>query len=388
MSETTERTGIAHRLLTHLEDAYGAVEDDTTPAAGGRTTLDLVIDIGNSETYALVVRDGQLMKPIRLPSVKSLRGANMAALLADRGRPGDAGALGADEHVITVDGIDRFVGGLAISSSAYPTTARGSEARYADGWNLDFLYAAVGALTRGVEHITARVVTALPYGLWAPHQAEVTAALLNGKKPHFFSYNGQPKRLTIREATVEREGHIAWWALPAEWRQGTTLIIDWGGHTANIVLVDSKGNVVPGRAMTQPVGCETILDDLSTELPRTLSLPERAALLGALRDGLSSFALNMGGQPLEIMPRAQARFADAARTFAQKLTATIPQQDRATFGAVVLVGGTTYTTATSLRERIPVLRTMAKDHEFANLLGAAIRHGLVGAQPVKAKGKK
>lgn len=388
MSETSERQGIAHRLLTHLEDTYRGAEDDTAVVGSSRTSLELVIDIGNSETYALAVRDGHLMKPIRLPSVKSLRGANLAALLADRGRPGDAGALGPDEHVITADGIDRFVGGLAISSAAYPTTARGSEARYADGWNLDFLYAAVGALTRGAEHITARVVTGLPYGLWAAHQAEVTMALLNGKRPHLFSYNGQPKRLVIRDATVEREGHIAWWALPAEWRQGTTLIIDWGGHTANIVLVDSKGDVVPGRAMTQPVGCETILDDLSAELPRTLTMTERTALLAALRDELTSFVIGVAGQPIDIMPRARARFVDAARTFAQKLTATIPQQDRATFGAVALVGGTAYTTATPLRERIPILRTVAKDHEFVNLLGMAIRHGLVGAQPAKAKGKK
>jgi hypothetical protein len=386
MSETTERTGVAHRLLTHLEDAYGVSVDDATEVQGGRTSLELVIDIGNSETYALAVRDGQLLKPIRLPSVKSMRGANMAALLAERGRPGDVSALSADEHIITTDGIDRFVGGLAITSSAYPTTARGSEARYADGWNLDFLYAAVGALSRGAEHITARVVTALPYGLWAPHQAEVQAALINGKKSHRFSYNGQPKQLIVREATVEREGHIAWWALPADWRQGTTLVLDWGGHTCNIVLVDNSGAVVPGRAMTQPVGCETILDDLSTELPRPLTLTERTGLLAALRDGQGAFVIGVGGQGLDIMARARARFADAARTFAQKLTATIPQQDRAMIGSVALVGGTAYTTANALRERLPVLKTLTKDHEFANLLGAAIRHGLIGA--AKSKGKK
>lgn len=388
MSETTERAGVAHRLLTHLEDVYGAdAAVEVSSASGPRVGLDLVIDIGNSETYALAVRDGQLLKPIRMPSVKSVRGANAAQLLAERGRAGEWAALGADEHVVTTaGGIDRFVGGLAITSSVYPTTARGSEERYADGWNLDFLFAAVGALTKGAEHITARVVTALPYGLWAAHQADVSAALLNGRKPHSFIYNGQAKRLAIREATVEREGHVAWWALPVEWRQGLTLVLDWGGHTCNIVLVDAAGEVVPGRAMTQPVGCETILDDLSAELPRPLTISERAALLAAIRDRLPVFTIGVNGQALDIMPRALARFGDAARTFAQKLTATISQQDRAMIGAVALVGGTAYTAAAPLRERIPVLKTLAKDHEFANLLGAAIRHGLIGPKP--AKGKK
>lgn len=383
-----ERAGVAHRLLTHLEDAYGVdvAAETGEVVAGSRVTIDMVIDIGNSETYALAVRDGQLLKPIRMPSVKSMRGATAAQLLAERGRAGDWAALGVDEHVVTgPDGIDRFVGGLAISSSAYPTTARGSEERYADGWNLDFLYAAVGALTRGAEHITARVVTALPYGLWAAHQSDVSATLLNGRKPHSFSYNGQPKRLTIREASVEREGHVAWWALPVEWRQSLTLILDWGGHTCNIVLVDAAGDVVPGRGMTQPVGCETILDDLSAELPRPLTIGERAALLSALRDELAAFTIPVGGASLDIMPRAKARFRDAAKTFAQKLTATISQQDRAMISSVVLVGGTAYTTATPLRERIAVLKTLPKDHEFANLLGAAIRHGLIGPRPAKGK---
>lgn len=378
MSETTEnRTGVAHRLLTYLEDT-GEAPVSTTD--GARVTIDLAIDIGNSETYALAVCDGKPLKPIRIPSIKSVRGASARQLLSDRQRLGDWAALAADEHVVTVDGIDRFVGGLAITSSAYPTSARGSEERYGDGWNLDFLYAAVGVLTRGAAHVTARVITALPYGLWPAHQSGVTAAL---RRTHRYSYNGEAKTLAVTSVTVEREGHTAWWALPPAWREAPVLILDWGGHTCNIVLVDPQGNVVPGRAMTQPVGCETILDDISTDLPRPLSIGERAALLEILRDGGERYLIPVDGQRLDVLPVARRRFADAARTFAQKLMATISPQDRAQIGTIALVGGTTYFAAAGLRERVPV-QTLPKDHEFANLLGTAIRHGLIGP----AKGKR
>lgn len=374
---------VTHRLITYLEDAYGVVPEATGESLGPNVHLDLVIDIGNSETYALAVIDGRLVKPIRLPSVKSVRrGMKAAALLAERGRPGDWRALGSNEHVVVSGGVERFVGQLAITDAVHSTAARGSEERYSDGWNLDFLYAAVGALTPGVERITARVITGLPYDLWGTHQEAVVTAL---KRRHEFDYNGQPKQITVKGVSVEREGHSAWWALPAAWRGGLVLVLDWGGHTCNILLVNAEGRIVNG--MTQPVGYETILDDISAELPRPLTLVERAELQAAIRDGARQYLIPVGGDSFDALPVAQRLVADAATTFAQKLKATIPQQQRLMIGTAALVGGTTYAMAAPLTQLIPVLKTLPKEHEFANLLGNAIKHGLIGEKTAGRRGK-
>jgi hypothetical protein len=235
----TDKSG-AHRLLTYLEDEYGVASDEM-PEATGTTKLDLVIDIGNSETYALGVVGGFMGKPLRLPSIKSVRGANAAALLSSRGRAGDWRALAADEHVVTAKGVDRFVGQLAVRSATFPTSARGSEERYSDGWNLDFLYAAVGKLTGNSDRVQARIITGLPFDLWGGFQGVVKSAL---KGSHEFQYNGVAKRLTVTSVEVEREGHSAWWALPAAWKTGLVLVLDWGGHTCNILLIAPDGTVV------------------------------------------------------------------------------------------------------------------------------------------------
>lgn len=382
MNDELTGAGTAPKLLVYLEDQYGPAVESATPASNGTVTMDLVIDIGNSETYALAVVGGKALRPIRMPSLKSLRGANAARLLAERGRPGDWRALGMDEHVVTVDGIDRYVGRLAAETAAHATHARGSEERYSDGWNLDYLYAAVGVLTPGVEVVRATVVTGLPFDLWAAHQAQVTKAL---RRTHRFTYNGQAKQLTVTQATVEREGVAAWHVLPADWRAGLTLLLDWGGHTCNIVLVAADGAIVDG--MTQPVGMETILDDISLAAPRPLTTAERAGLLIALRDVQAAFRIPHQGGQVDVLPLAERYMNDAAQTFAQKLKASIPQSQRAQLGAVVLVGGTAYALGARLLKHIPVLKQLAKDHEFANLLGSAMKHGLIGERKVAKKGR-
>jgi hypothetical protein len=382
MSDETMSGVTGAKLLVYLEDQYGPAEATATPTDGA-VTIDLVIDIGNSEVYAMATSGGKALRPLRMASLKSLRGANAAKLLAERGRPGDWKALAGDEHVVTVDGIDRYVGRLAAETATHAAHARGSEERYSDGWNLDYLYAAIGALTSGAAVVRASVVTGLPFDLWAAHQADV-AKTIKGK--HSFSYNGQPKTLTVTSVAVEREGVSAWHALPAEWRTGgPMLIIDWGGHTANIVVMAADGAIVDG--MTQPVGCETILDDISQALPRPLTTAERAGLLVALRDGAAAFTIPHNGRAIDVLPAAAKHFDDAALTFSQKLKAAIPQAMRSQLSTIALVGGTAYAIGARLARHIPPLKLLAKDHEFANLLGNASKHGLLGGAKTTKKGK-
>jgi hypothetical protein len=145
------------------------------------------------------------------------------------------------------------------------------------------------------------------------------------------------------------------------------------------------GQIVNG--MTQPVGCETILDDISATLPRPMSTPERAGLLAAIRDRAPSYTIPVAGKVYDVMPTAARFFAGAADVFAQKLKASIPQAQRAMISAAVLVGGTAYAVGEALAQRIPILRMLPRDHEFANLIGNARKHGLIGEAPT-AKTKK
>jgi hypothetical protein len=107
------------------------------------------------------------------------------------------------------------------------------------------------------------------------------------------------------------------------------------------------------------------------------------AMQAAIRDEADAFVIPFGSDMIDVLPIARRYITDAVRTFAQKLKATIPQQQRSMIATVALVGGTAYAVAEELRKEIPVLKTLTREHEFANLVGNAAKHGLIEA---KAKG--
>ena len=59
------------------------------------------------------------------------------------------GKLERDEHVIERDGVERFVGRLAVEHIAAASSGRGSDARYHDGTTLDFILAGIAAALPG-----------------------------------------------------------------------------------------------------------------------------------------------------------------------------------------------------------------------------------------------
>jgi hypothetical protein len=351
---------LAAELLVNLHENGVPVE-----VLADAVTAKVVIDIGNSETYALM-EIGETTRLIRFPSIKSVRGANAQMVMENRGSPGKWNVFGNDEHVVTVDGLDTFVGNLALRASRYPENVSGSETRYFDGWNLDFLFAAVGALTPGAERINAQVITFIPFSLWGNAYQKAIASL---KKSHTFNYNGKTKKLSVTSVTVEREGHAAWYSLDRV--EGDTLILDWGGGTCNIVLVNQHGDVVNGA--TVPVGVETIMEDVSIQLPRALNFNERTQLLAHLKDG-KDFNLTINGKSESVSKLASKIFQRAALNFRQKLYAMIPVDVRARLARITMVGGAPYFIK---KEDIDIASLVIPSNpELRNLYGAAMKNGI------------
>ena len=131
------------------------VATDAAPIA-----VDVVADIGNARTVVLVRRDGEdVPMALTMPSVRSLHGAFSWELFAARGlAPQSWGKLERDEHVIERDGVERFVGRLAVEHIAAASSGRGSDARYHDGTTLDFILAGIAAALPGASKITARLL--------------------------------------------------------------------------------------------------------------------------------------------------------------------------------------------------------------------------------------
>jgi hypothetical protein len=344
------------------------------------TVYEVGADVGNARTV-ITVRDPQSGKisDVRFPSVKSLRGASARSLFAQRGISlGQWSRLRDVDHILTVDGIERFIGLLAVEQAAVADAARGSDSRYYDGFIDDFLLAGVATALPKVNEITIRLSVVVPAELWGGINERVATALTRSFR---YAYNGREVSLNVVETIVLREGHAAWYVLPEHQRGGRTLVIDGGGRTFNIVALD--GGLLSAPPKTLDLGIEGVLDDVDNTLinqgARALTLRERIALQDALRKN-EPYSINHDRQKVAIDPIAKAHFKSAAQSFAQVLRARVPL---AMADHLWLVGGAVYFMADTLQANIPGL-CVPDDAEALNAYGALA--ALVDA-PIK-KGRK
>jgi hypothetical protein len=370
------------RLAAYMEATMTTETLPTTEYIVTKETarFSLVVDPGNQTTAWLAADDAGVVTAGAFPSALSLRGANVQRLLRERGES----QLRADEHVITRTGeggahLDTYVGALAYSADVWANT-RGSADRYSDvAWNLYLFQVAAALAAPNAKRISANIVTMLPPGLWASQQAAVRAMLVG---EHRYNYNGREIVLTVRDVAVEREGHAAWWALPADERsEGLSLVFDWGGGTVNALLVEADGTSERKPVTFDGLGLETVLDDVSADLARPLSIRERESLKDALRDG-TPFSIYADGGAVDVAVIARARLVQAA----QQIGAIIkPKFSAAALGAlrrIYLIGGTAYVAADAMRavfSRVQVPTTVKP--ELLNVVGAATKSGLISAAP-------
>lgn len=332
--------------------------------------VSVAIDPGNGRVAAIVVGDNGQAKTITFPSAKSLRGASSYQLFARRGlRAGSFGQLRADEHIISWDGIERFVGRLAVEEAAQQSDARNSATRYYDGWINDYVLVAIARATNAPS-VSARVALGVPAELWADVQADVIKAL---KGTHRFEYNGTARTVRINEVIVDREGQAAWRVLPENQRNGRVFIIDIGDGTANIIqLLDGEIK----RSTTLQLGVATILDDLDNALIgrglRKMTQGERIGLMDALRDQ-QPYSYTVNNRPVAIDQLAKSYFNDATTTFVQLLQSRLPlgQADHIWF-----IGGAVYFMGDRMQQLIPVLKMPTSSPELMNALGYAQALGI------------
>ncbi len=344
------------------------VADETTDAPSA--TVDVVADVGNGRTAILVIADG-MTREVIMPSSRSLRGASSYQLFARRELPaGSWSSLKADEHIITRNGIEHFVGRLAVEEASAASDARNSATRYTDGWTLDFLFAGIARALPRATTITARIITGVPAELWAEVQADV-AKTIKGK--HSYSYNGRDVTLRVTDVQVLREGQAAWKVLPEGQREGKTFLFDIGDGTANILqIVD--GDV--RKSVTLPLGVGTILDDLDNTLLgkgwRKLTGAERIDLMNAMRDG-NNYSYTVDNHARRVDELARAQFTDAAETFVQVIRSKLPldQADH-----LWLIGGGVYFLGDTLQTLLPALKVARTSPEMLNVQGYAASIGI------------
>lgn len=345
---------------------------DAAPVA-----CEVAADIGNARSVVLI-RSADQPTPIEvaMPSVRTLGSAFSWKLFAARGLPAESwAALRPGEHVLERDGVERFLGALALEQSGAASGGRGSDHRYHDGTTIDFILAAVASALPGAPRVAVRLTTMLPISLW--HLAPQVERALAGS--HKVRYNGRDVTIQIRSVAVRREAEAALDSLDGD-VSGPLVIVDVGGRTANVALF-KDGQYRDGA--TLELGVQVALDHLDDALRgrglRPLTLLERDELEASLIAG-RPYSYICDGQSARIDTFARVQLDATARALVQELRRVVPI-DRAR--RIVLVGGGSYGPLFGT-----VVRAEIDQVEPGGLRALANVYGALGAVPVKGKGKK
>ena len=339
----------------------------------------MAADVGNARTALLVQVGESAPTLIRMPTVRSLDVVFARDLFDRRGLPPAAwDALAPDEHVLTQDGVDRFLGRLAIEYARSPSSGRGSDARYSDGTTTAFMLAGLAAAAPRARSFVVRCATLLPIALWSQHATAVVSSL---RAPQRFAYNGRALEARFEQVLPLREGVAAYHGL-AQPPQGRAVIVDGGGRTVNVALFND-GQYVDGATIDH-MGVESALDALDRQLEidgvRRLTLAERLELQAAMRDG-QPYAIAHRQSRVRLDPLARRVFDATAQTLVQEIKRLV-KIEAAESGA--FVGGAAYAPffGRVVNDALPVLELIAEP-EHCNVVGALAQ--LSGQPPKKAR---
>lgn len=364
--------------LCESEDSMTAIDLPTLPMTAHPVTaiLDVAADVGNGQTVVIV---GEPM--IVMPSAVSMTGASSYQLFSERRLPmGSWDQLDRDDHVFQWEGseVETFVGALALETRE-SSTARGSNARYADGWTLPLILCGIAAARPRETTLTVRLATGVPAKLWGQIAPQVEASL---KKTHRFRYNGRDMRVTITSVIVEQEGPVVASVLPERFRRGRLLLVDIGERTTNVALIVDG---VLKSATTKDVGVGGVIDDVNKALLgrgwRELTAVERAGLRGALAAG-DSYSYVVGNKPQAIDKIARSFFENGARMLVRELRSLAPvdQADHQ-----VIVGGGVYFFGATLKGELPAAWMPESDAEYLTARAYAMTLGMPAKKTKKVR---
>jgi hypothetical protein len=330
----------------------------------------MAADVGNARTELLIQIGEGAPTLISMPTVRSLDVVFARDVFERRGLSADAWqTLAPDEHILTQDGIERFLGRLALDYARAPSSGRGSDARYSDGTTATFLLAGLAAAAPRARQFVVRCATLLPISLWAQHATEVATSL---RTIHRYSYNGRPIEARIESVLVLREGAAAYRALAQPPL----------GRTVNVALFND--GVYLDGATIDHMGVEAALDALDRQLEidgvRRLTLAERLELQGAMRDD-HPYTISHRQVAVRVDPLARRVFDATARTLVQEIRRLV-KIEAAERGA--FVGGAAYAPffGQVVSDALPVLE-LVSEPEHCNVVGALAQ--LSGQAPKKAR---
>jgi hypothetical protein len=336
------------------------------PAESTRVAVTMAADVGNARTAVLVQLGDAAPTLVTMPTVRSLDVVFARDVFERRSLPADAWyALAPDEHIVTHDGVDRFLGRLAVDYARAPSSGRGSDARYSDGTTTAFILAGLAAAAPKARQFVVRCATLLPIGLWAQRATEVAASL---RGVYHYSYNGRPIEARFDDVLPLREGVAAYAALPQP-LHGRAVIVDGGGRTVNVALFND-GVYVDGATIDH-MGVEAALDALDRQLEldgvRCLTLAERLELQAAMREG-HAYTISHRQVAVRVDPLARRVFDATARTLVQEIRRLV-KIEAAQRGA--FVGGAAYAAffGQLVNDALPVLE-LVSEPEHCNAIGA------------------
>lgn len=311
------------RKVQHMEPTTTALAEFVVVNADQTTDtvadITLVGDIGNATALMIAQSGDKVAKPvmIQMPTARSLDIVHAADIFERRGHTGNAwGCLEQGEHVLTIGGMDRFVGDLAIDYARAQSGGRGSDHRYSDGTIGEFLLAGIALAAPHARQTRTRLAAMLPIRLWSSYADRVRDSL-RGRTD--FAYNGRAITNTTTTVDVWREGEIGFYGL-AKPPQGRAVCIDIGGQTVNVALF-GNGTYVDGDTLDH-LGVEEVFDSLDRGIERShhrkLRPIERTELKASLR-AEQPYSITTQTGTHRIDHTARDYFRVAAKTLVQEL---------------------------------------------------------------------
>lgn len=333
-------------------------------------------DYGNADTCGVVVENG--MK--RFQVIPSATGKGSLTSLANkRGAKGDtyerdSHALEAKELVIQVNGMELYVGDMALKELRASHTGHGDVTRYWNPKALAVLLALSGKMLEAPDY-ELHVVTGLPIGTFSKENRDKVRAALEGE--HTFILNGRKRRALIHVSRVVMEGAGAMIAYGKneEVLQG---VIDIGGRTTDLYASQNQ-RTIADRCAGEPLGVEQVTQIVNEKFAATygreLSLMERRQMIRAFLGEhayppLQTYGVQPDREALQHwIETAISTIADEIVGFISRTWNSSEQGAiAAEMAPVLLIGGGAYYFQHLLKKRIPHLMVPSRP-ETANAEG-------------------
>jgi hypothetical protein len=292
-----------------------------------------------------------------------------------------------DEHVVTYNGIDFYLGNLAEREGNNADNAGGAAERYFTDHSLVRLLG-LSALLCHHRHYELRVITALPYSLYPNKEIrKKVKQCLEGV--HEFTFDGEPfeRQIAVKVGPIVPEGQGIL-ASVTENQAETRAVIDIGFRTTDLIVQDANGLVVKycdGR----PLGLGQVADAL-------IKFYAKKGRLIGLNDAMQVLETWQQGRPLpkytgrdgeisedEVKGVISRSLRIVGRNIAQFVSSKWGDDRVGVGGAfdkIYIAGGSSYYFESSVREILPNVQRPS-DPELANARGC--RDIAVGLETVK-----